>query len=146
MGLIGDLNGGPVALDTAVFIYYIEEHPLFLPLVEKIFVALDEERLIGVTSTITLLETLIVPIRAGNLTLAEQYEGRLSHSRGLLLLDLDRPLVRLAAQLRALEGLKTPDALQVAAALQTGCTTFVTNDRRIPAIGGLRVLQLRDYL
>ena len=146
MGLIGDLDGGPVALDTAVFIYFIEEHPLYLSLVEEIFVALNEERLIGVTSTITLLETLVVPIRAGNLTLAEQYEGHLSHSRGLLLLDLDRPLVRLAAQLRALEGLKTPDALQIAAALQTGCTTFVTNDRRIPAVGGLRVLQLRDYL
>ena len=146
MGLIDDLGGGPVALDTAVFIYFIEEHIPYLPLVEQIFIALDEERLIGVTSTVTLLETLVVPIRAGNLTLAEQYEGCLSHSRGLLLLDLDRSLVRLAAQLRALEGLKTPDALQVAAALQTGCTTFVTNDRRIPTIGGLRVLQLRDYL
>jgi predicted nucleic acid-binding protein len=146
LGLIGDLDGGPVALDTAVFIYFIEEHPLYLSLVEEIFVAMDEERLVGVTSTITLLETLVVPIRAGNLTLAEQYEGYLSHSRGLLLLDLDRPLVRLAAQLRALEGLETPDALQIAAALQTGCTTFVTNDRRIPAVGGLRVLQLRDYL
>jgi len=146
LGLIDDLGGGPVALDTAVFIYFIEEHIPYLPLVEQIFIALDEERLIGVTSTVTLLETLVVPIRAGNLTLAEQYEGCLSHSRGLLLLDLDRSLVRLAAQLRALEGLKTPDALQVAAALQTGCTTFVTNDRRIPTIGGLRVLQLRNYL
>ena len=52
----------------------------------------------------------------------------------------------MAAQLRAMEGLKTPDALQVAAALQAGCTAFVTNDRKIPSVGGLRVLQLRDYL
>jgi hypothetical protein len=40
---------------------------------------------------------------------------------------------------------KTPDALQLAAALGAGCTTFVTNDRRIPAIRGMRVLQLGDY-
>ncbi len=146
MGLIADLEGGPVGLDTAVFIYFIEEHPLYLPLVESIFVALDEERLSGSTSTITLLETLVIPVRAGNFSLAERYEFLLTHSRGLRLLDLNRPLVRLAAQIRGLEGLKTPDAIQVAAALHAGCTTFVTNDRRIPAIGGLRVLQLRDYL
>ena len=112
---------------------------------ESIFVALDEERLSGSTSTITLLETLVIPVRAGNFSLAERYEFLLTHSRGLRLLDLNRPLVRLAAQIRGLEGLKTPDAIQVAAALHAGCTTFVTNDRRIPAIGGLRVLQLRDY-
>ena len=146
MGLIADLEGGPVGLDTAVFIYYIEERPLYLPLVESIFEALDEERLLGLTPTVTLLEALVVPLRAGNLALAEQYERLLSQSRGLLLLDLDRSLVRLAAQLRAYEGLKTPDALQLAAALRAGCTAFVTNDRKMPAIGGLRILQLRDYL
>jgi cytochrome c553 len=32
-----------------------------------------------------------------------------------------------------------------AAAMSTGCTAFVTNDRRIPAIRGIRVLQLGDY-
>lgn len=146
MGLIRDLGEGPVGLDTVVFIYFIEEHPRFLPLVESIFVALDEGRLFGVTSAITLLETLVVPIRAGNLPLAQRYEALLSHSRGLGLIDLDRSLVRLAAQIRALEGLRTPDALQVAAALRSGCTSLVTNDRKIPTIGGLEILQLDDYL
>ena len=146
MGLIADLEGGPVGLDTAVFIYYIEEHPLYLPLVESIFEALDEERLLGLTSTVTLLEALVVPLRAGNLALAEQYERLLCQSRGLLLLDLDRSLVRLAAQIRAHEGLKTPDALQLAAALRSGSTAFVTDDREMPSIGGLKILQLSDYL
>jgi len=146
LGLIDDFEGGPVGLDTAVFIYFIEEHPLYLPAVEQIFNALDEECLIGVTSTVTLLETLVVPFRAGDFFLAELYETLLTFSRGLLLLDLDRPLVRMAAQIRAMYGLKTPDALQVAAALQAGCTALVTNDRKIPSVGGLRVLQLRDYL
>jgi predicted nucleic acid-binding protein len=53
--------------------------------------------------------------------------------------------LRIAAQLRAATGVKTPGALQLAAALGAGCTTFVTNDRRIPAIRGMRVLQLGDY-
>ena len=37
MGLIEDLGSSPTALDTAVFIYYIEENPSFLPLVAPIF-------------------------------------------------------------------------------------------------------------
>ena len=38
-----------------------------------------------------------------------------------------------------------PDALQLAAALSSGCKTFVTNDRRLPAVPGLRVVQLSQY-
>jgi predicted nucleic acid-binding protein len=47
--------------------------------------------------------------------------------------------------LRAATGVKTPDSLQLAAATSAGCTAFLTNDRSIPAIRGLRVLQLGDY-
>ena len=31
MGLITDVGAGAVALDTSVFIYFIEEEPRFLP-------------------------------------------------------------------------------------------------------------------
>ena len=68
----------------------------------------------------TLLETLVIPYRTGDLALAERYEALLARSRGLRLVDLDRPLLRAAAQLRATAGLKTPDALQIAAALARG--------------------------
>lgn len=146
MGLIDALGEGPIGFDTVTFIYFIEEHPRYLPLIEPLFEALDDGALIAVTSTLTLLETLVVPFRAGDLSLAGRYEEILRTSRGLYLIDLDRPLLRQAAQIRALHGLKTPDALQVAAALTTGCKAFVTNDRKIPALGGLRVFQLRDYL
>jgi predicted nucleic acid-binding protein len=69
-----------------------------------------------------------------------------TRSRGVLLIDLSREQLRVAAQLRATAGMKTPDALQIAAALTAGCTTFLTNDRRIPAVCGIRVLQLADYV
>jgi len=146
LGLIEDLGQGPVALDTAVFIYFIEEDHRYLPLVEEVFEAVDAGSLVAVTSALTLLETLVVPIRAGNKRLAESYESLLSQSRGLHLIDLDRSILRRAAEIRALAGLKTPDALQVATALQTECTTFLSSDRQIPSVGELRTLQLRDYL
>jgi predicted nucleic acid-binding protein len=51
-----------------------------------------------------------------------------------------------AAQLRAATGLETPDALQLVSALGAGCKMFVTNDRRLPSIPGLHVIQLSSYV
>ena len=42
--------------------------------------------------------------------------------------------------------MKLPDALQLVAAMSAGCATFVTNDRRLPPVPGLRVLQLASYV
>lgn len=53
----------------------------------------------------------------------------------------------LAAQVRADLGIRTPDALQVAAGLSAGCSSLVTNDRRIPAsVGGMSILQLSKII
>lgn len=146
MGLIEDLQPGPVALDTAIFVYFIEEDSRFLQIVEPIFTAIDQGALHGVTSALTLLEVLVAPYRSGNFPLAERYEALLTRGLGLRLVDLDRPLLKTAAQLRATVRLNPPDAMQVAAALVTRCPIFLTNDRRIPPVPGLRILQLRDYL
>lgn len=147
MGLRADLGPGPTALDTALFIYYIEANEAFLPLVAPIFEDVAAGRREVVTSSLTLLEVLVVPYRAGNLALASRYEAYLSGSRGVRLVDIDRSHLRTAAQLRALHpGVRTPDALQLAAALSAGCSAFVTNDRELPAVPGLRVLKLRSYL
>jgi predicted nucleic acid-binding protein len=63
------------------------------------------------------------------------------------LVEIGRGELRMAAQLRAVHlSVRTPDALQLAAALSAGCSAFVTNDRDLPALPGLRILKLRDYL
>jgi len=49
VGLIQDLGGGPVGLDTAAFIYFIEEHDDYLPVVDPVFAAIDAGRLPAVT-------------------------------------------------------------------------------------------------
>lgn len=145
MGLIARLKHGPVALDTAIFIYLIEEHPDLLPVIRPVFAAIDQGDLKAVTSAVTLLETLVIPYRNGDVALAEQYENLLTRSRGLQLIAIDAALLRAAAFLRARFGLRTPDALQLAAALETRCTVFLTNDRRLPAIPGLDILQVGPF-
>lgn len=146
MGLIREIGDGPVALDTAAFIYFIEEHPRFLPVLDPIFSAIDDGRLPAIASNLTLLEVLVVPYRAGNIPLAERYEQVLTRSRGLRLVEIDRAQLRAAAQLRAVhESVRTPDAIQVAAALSGRCSVFLTNDRDLPTVPGLRILQLEDF-
>jgi predicted nucleic acid-binding protein len=146
VGLTEDLGAGPVAVDTSAFIYFIEEHPRYLSIVEPVFQAMAAGDLEGVTSALTLLEVLVVPFRANDTALASRYETILTRSRGLRLIDLSLPQLRAAAQLRAATGMKTPDALQVAAALSAGCTALLTNDDRWPArVGGLRILRIEAY-
>jgi len=142
--LVSLLGRGPAGLDTCVFIYFVEEHPRYLPLIEPLFESVDSGRLRIFSSALTLLETLVVPLRAGNAALAEQYENLLTSSRGLTLVDIDRAALRAAAQLRAQSGMSTPDALQVAAALANNCPYYVTNDRRLPQVPGLTIVQLSD--
>lgn len=73
----------------------------------------------------------------------EQLFTRASHPR---VVDIDQQQLRAATQLRAVHGVRTPDALQRAAGLATRATTMITNDRRLPEIPGLDVLQLSNLV
>jgi predicted nucleic acid-binding protein len=144
--LIDDVGSGAVAVDTAVFIYFIEEEPRFLPHILPLFIEADRGERTLVTSALTLLEVLVVPYRAGDTRLADRYDRLLTSSRGIRMVELGHEHLRAAARLRAATGAKTPDAIQLVAALTSGCRTFVTNDRRLPSIPGLTVLQLSSYV
>jgi predicted nucleic acid-binding protein len=145
MGLMKDIGRGPVGVDTAIFIYFIEEHSTFLPLVEPLFREADDGHRELVTSALTLLEVLVVPYRSGDHLLAGRYEAILTRSRGIKVADISRDHLRAAAQLRAATGVKTPDSLQLIAALAAKCSTFLTNDRNLPALPSIRILQLNSY-
>jgi len=146
VGLIEDLGTGPVGVDTSVFIYLIEEEPRYLPVVEPLFAEADSGSRELVTSALTLLEVLVIPYRSGDHALAERYDKLLTHSRGVRVVDVSREQLRDAARLRARTNIKTPDALQLTAAVTSGCIAFVTNARRLPSVGSMRILQLKDYL
>ena len=76
MGLIDDLGPGRVGLDAAIFIYFIEASPIWLPAITPLFRAADTGARELVTSAVTLLEVLVVPYRA-NEALAARYEALL---------------------------------------------------------------------
>lgn len=143
MGLIDLVGGGPLALDTSIFALYVRARPEDLERVEPVFSLIDEGGVEAVTSGLTLFELQTVAYRAGDLALAERYETLLASSRRLRLVELDRPLMRAAAGVRAATGARPPDAVQIATALTAGCTALLTDGRPLPELPGLRILQLR---
>jgi predicted nucleic acid-binding protein len=142
VGLIERIGTGPTAVDTSIFIYWIEEHTVYLPEIEPLFEQAAAGRRELVTSSLTLHELLVVPYRNGNRRLAAQYEAVLTQARGIRMVDISLEHLRIAAQLRAAAQIKTPDALQLATAIDQRCPVFLTNDRRVPDVAGVRVVTL----
>lgn len=76
---------------------------------------------------ITLVELLVKPKREGKREVAREYLELLSTYPNLTIVAIDLKVADLAAELRAKYGIRTPDALQLAAALQAGAGGFITN-------------------
>ena len=133
-----------LGLDTAPIIYLIEANPRYDALVTEIFSQIAAGLLKGITSTITLTEVLAQPLQHGNVALQQEYRDLLLQSEHLHLIAIDAPIAELAADLRARYRLRTPDALQIAAAINQGCEAFLTNDTGLRRVTELPILVLDD--
>ena len=76
MEWIDGLQGKTVGLDTAPLIYFIEENPTYLEATKLFFEAMDRGDLTIVTSTVTLLEVLVHPLRSNNSAHVKGFPGR----------------------------------------------------------------------
>ncbi|MGB6131746.1 MAG: type II toxin-antitoxin system VapC family toxin [Acidobacteriaceae bacterium] len=142
MEWLDSLRGTIVGLDTAPLIYFIEAHPRYLPLVRPFFEAVERGDLAVVTSTLTLTEVLVHPWRHRNEELIRQYSRILLHADNLRTIPVLPEIAAEAARIRAVHGLKVPDAIQIATFRFGGATSFLTNDAGMASIQGLQVLCL----
>lgn len=141
MEWINALKGKTVGLDTAPLIYYIEENPAYIETVGLFFEAMDRDKFLVVTSTVTLVEVLVHPLRNMNAKLAAEYRDILLNSK-LTTLGVSSAIAVQAARLRAAHNIRTPDAIQISAALEAGASHFFTNDIRLPDIPSIQILPL----
>ncbi len=120
-----------VFLDTAPLIYLAEGDPERCEIVlQQLTRWIKSETLLG-TSTLTLLELLVVPKRKKNLQLERKYRTLLNTFLSTPLIEMDSEIALLASEYRASLGLKTPDAIQVATAVHHGYELFYTNDHHL---------------
>jgi predicted nucleic acid-binding protein len=144
MDWLNRLWGRVGGLDTAPLIYFIEENPNYAAIVDPFFAFLDRGDVKVVTSTITLTEVLVHPLRQNNPSLVHQYSDILLHQEHLTTVAVNSVIATLAAQLRATHNLRTPDAIQLATAIQSGASFFLTNDLRLSSVQDLEVLVLSE--
>jgi len=144
MEWINSLKGKVVGLDTAPIIYFIERHPLYVDMMRSFFQAVQRDECAVVTSTMTLLETLVMPLKQGNIDLAHQYRNILFKTKGHTTFWLSPPIAEEAARLRASYNIRTPDAIQMATAIFGGASFFLTNDIHLPSLPNLKTLVLED--
>lgn len=135
-----------LGVDTAPLIYFIEKHPSYLNVVREILRYVDGRTIQGYSASITLTEVLTFPKRTQNYSLAQTYERYLRRSRNFTLVPITPDIAELAADMRAKYGLKTPDALQIAAALSVECEAFLTNDKGLQGIRELSVIVVDDLI
>lgn len=124
-----------VYLDACVLIYMVEGAP---ELAEAILRVIDREDVSLATSTLTRLECRVGPLRAHDLELLSRYDGVFS-APDLALVDVTTAILDRAAEIRASLGLKTPDAIHVATAIDVGADLLLTNDADLRRVPGLHV-------
>jgi predicted nucleic acid-binding protein len=142
MEWIAQLQGKVVGLDTAPLIYFMEQNPNYLEMMRVFFRSFDRGDFRMVTSTVTLVEVLVHPLREGNTILDQEYREILLNQESLTVVELTPDIAETAAQLRASYNLRSPDSIEMATAIREGASFFLTNDARLPSLPGLTVLVL----
>jgi predicted nucleic acid-binding protein len=135
-----------IGLDTSIFIYHLEANRQYLPLTQQILKKVETGQCGGVVSTVTLMELTVHAWRVKRADIARQYEVLLVNFPNLKLIDVSREIARQAAQLRATYNVRPADALQVATAMVSKATLWISNDKKLKRLESeIEVVILDDY-
>ena len=130
-------DGATVLVDTAPWIYILEDHPVWASQFVGLFEAAERGRLQLALTTVTLAEVLAGPFKAKQTALAKRYEKALGRYH---VVPLSAQVAVMAAQLRVQYRLKFPDAVQLASALDIGAAALITHDRDFSKVQDFPVL------
>ncbi len=145
MGLLSDLEGRRIYLDTNVFIYALNGFPAYVPAMRELFDAVESGGVSAATSELTLAELLVIPFRRGNVEEEKRCRMILRQRTNFSLLPVNVNVLEATARLRAeLPEMHTPDAIHVATAQLAVCDVFLTNDHRLKGVSGVKINLLSE--
>lgn len=129
MGSLSLPSGGLIYIDSNVLIYTVERVAPYVQMLDPFWQGLAARGDVAITSELTILETLVGPMRSGDATLEALFRRILFRSPTLRLAPVTTDILEQAARLRAdYSGLKTPDGIHAATALSEGASIMLTND------------------
>jgi hypothetical protein len=99
VGTLSIPDGGLVYVDAVPLIYAVERHAKYAPVLEPLWEQAGLGRCRIVSSALSLLECLVLPLRRQDAAIIANYERALTAS-DLQLLDVSQPVIRRAADLR----------------------------------------------
>jgi predicted nucleic acid-binding protein len=142
--VVQDFASKVVYLDTAPLIYFIEGNSIYQSFLASLFDFNDKGGFTFITSTLTLLEVLVKPLREGQTAIANQYRDILSNAKGIEIIDVTTAIAEHAARLRAQYNLRTPDAIHLATSLEVKADYFLTNDNRLKLVNEMAIVMVAE--
>ncbi len=115
-----------LGVDSDCIIYFVDPNPAFEQKMVAVFQAITSGQLRG--QTLTLTEGLVGPLRKGDRETAQRYRDLLLNSFDFQVLPIDAAVAERAADMRVRYNMRTPDAVQAASAIHSGCDAFLTNN------------------
>lgn len=133
-----------IFLDTNPLIYLIEDTE---PFAEKVDGFIFSEWLRDAefyTSTVTDIEFLVMPYKCNDFETIDAYWEFLRQF-DVLKSFITETIAVTAAKIRAkYTGIKTADSMQLAAAIESSCDVFLTNDKQLKQVEEVKVLLVEE--
>lgn len=127
-----------VYLDSVICIYAVEGLPTFRSRARARLSAMAAAGDLPAISDLTWLECRVKPIRTGDAAALADMEAFLN-AADVVRVPLATAVYDRACRVRAVYGFKLGDSLHLAAAAESGCGLFLTNDARLAAFRELPV-------
>lgn len=119
-----------VYCDSVILIYLLDNSGIFHRRAEARIASLRAAGDQVVVSDLSRLECRVKPLRAGDAAALAEFHSFFARP-DVLFVPLSSPVYDRATLLRATHNFKLGDALHLAAAIEGGCDSFLTNDTRL---------------
>ena len=135
------MTDSKIYLDTAPFIYYLEENALYFEQIRAFFKKCYENRVALFTSALTVEEYCVYPLSLGNEKAVENFNSFIS-GMNIAVISADKGVALAAAEIRAkYKGFKALDAIHLATAKASECDFFITNDKQLRQMKEIKIFQ-----
>ena len=134
-----------IFFDTSPLIYFLDANSIFKFQMDNIFYEILNRNIQFVTSAVTVEEFLVFPYRNNDDSVIQSFWTFINEGN-INVLKIDKAIAIEAAKIRAeYRHIKTADALQLSAAICSGCDLFLTNDKQLRQFDKISCVTVEEW-